>query len=440
MQTGLLAVRAEGFEDNASGPVGASFREGCIDQPVMRIQTSTTERGHSSEETRPGGAGRAVWRPYHFVVAVLLAAHACRAATPRPVPAPDPLRAFCDSDDTLVHRGVRASEVREWNDMAATGVSRLLSIWATGSSYSSSSRVFMVGDSMMGNVYQAIWCAAARAGCSVKQGTALEVLTSGGFLEYSPEELLHRDKVSRNPVTEAIIQRHRVSCPHLDLTVKLIWVKYWWFDEPDMVGNLNIRKETLLNLTKYADFMYANIGHDVSQPGNTWKIPRIIASIAQAAEQAQARRVKKAGEILTTRSFVLERPPKHFVGFGNGTGDHAPDGQIKDEELRELAKECTCEQPRHSKSFVAAGNASTRAAVSTHTVGLPFGHHVLGLIGRYKKSFLHKPRCLLHHGGGDCTHYLHHPGIWFPVMDEMYIAALGNQSFAELNAHHRGLR
>ena len=437
MHAGLLA-RAEGFVGNASAREGASLREGRTDQPVMSTHSST-ERGLGSKQTRPTGAGRAIWRPYHWMVAFLVAAHAAHAATLRPGSASDPLRAFCDSDDMLVHRGVRDSEVREWNEMAVTGISRLLNVWATGSSYSSSSRVYMVGDSMMGNVYQAIWCAAARAGCSVKQGTALEVLTSGGLREYSPDQLLYRDKVSRNPVTEAIVQRHRVSCPHLGLAVKLIWVKYWWFDEPDMVGNLNIRRETLLNLTKYADFMYANIGHDVSQPGNSWKIPGIVASIAEAAEQAQARRVKKAGERLATRSFVLERPPKHFVGFGNGTGDHAPEGQIKDEELREMAKECTCEQPHHSKSFVAAGNASTRAAVSTLNAELPLGQHLLGLIGSYKKVFVHKPRCLLHHGGGDCTHYLHHPGIWFPVMDEMYTAALGNQSFGELKAHH-GLR
>ena len=208
-----------------------------------------------------------MWRPCHWIVAVLLAAHACRAATLRPGSRSDPLRAFCDTDDILAHCGVRASEVREWDEMAVKGVSRSLNVWATGSSYSSSSRVFMVGDSMMGNVYQAIWCAAARAGCSVKQGTALEVLTWGRFREFTPEQLLRRDKVKRNPVTESIVQRHKVSCPHLGLSLKLIWVKYWWFDEPGMVGNLNIRRETLLNLTKYADFML----HDACSCRPSWQ-------------------------------------------------------------------------------------------------------------------------------------------------------------------------
>ena len=337
-------------------------------------------------------------------------------------------RASCDDDDMLVRRGVPAHEVEEWNRLATIGVLRLLKMWNEGGRKTSSSRVIIAGDSMAGNTYQAIWCAAAKAGCDVRPGNPYEVLTSGGRYEYAPVELEFRNKTARNPVTEAIVQRHRISCPTLGFSVRLVWIKFWWLDEPEVgVGNLNIQTETLLELTKDATFVYANVGHDVSQPGadeRVWSVVDTIASIATRlnARQPFLRIASKDLPAPPPRVFVLERPPKHFYGWGNGTGDHVSERHLPVEK-RAAAAECTCYQPHHDQSLVFAGNVNTRAEVIYHNTHTPPGGLRLGLIARYYYSFLHEPRCLLHRGSGDCLHFLHHPGIWYPVMDEMVAAA-----------------
>mmetsp|Transcript_12493 Transcript_12493/g.35086 ORF Transcript_12493/g.35086 Transcript_12493/m.35086 type:complete len:442 (+) Transcript_12493:110-1435(+) len=345
---------------------------------------------------------------------------------------PDPWRGFCDDDDALAKRGVPLDQVAEWNRQARESVQSLLTIWNEGGTRSVSSRVFMVGDSMVGNLYQSIWCAAVQAGCQVRAGNPFETLTSGARYEYTLAEFEYRDKIQRNPVTESIVERHRITCPQLGFAVKLIWVKYWWFDDPNFSGNLNIKPDTLSELTKDADFIYANVGHDVSQPGSESRIWNTVGAIAGLARQVHARRPGSSGaggasdaaEVEgPVRVFVLERPPKHFVGSGNGTGDHVPE-HLLPEEQRKHAMECTCYQPNHTQSFVFAGNAATRSAVVEHNSHTPPQSSLrLGLIERYYYNFLHEPRCLLHRGGGDCLHFLHHPGIWFQAMEEMVAAA-----------------
>lgn len=331
-----------------------------------------------------------------------------------------PLGQLCSSDLELVGRGLSSAQVAQWNEKGRASFARLFSQWGGKQESERLAGVVISGDSLMDQLHQVVLCAAVALGCDVRRGEVTRVSAGGATRVYSPDELSTADmRTPGNGQVEGFVLPHRVTCPRAGplpsaVDFGLTYIRYYVLVGSRGRGGacpLCMARETLRRLVERSEagFFYANTGHDALQQHRQG-----LAATTHIITEA-AKVLRRPGDLRRPAVFaVVAHPPQHFVGRGDKTGNFA-----RRRPRNAKARRCTCAVGRYRKS--ATYKSNTRTAEFVRSLDAGRGVRV-GMVAGFYYAFLSKPRCALHRSPGDCTHYLVHPAVWYPLADELHAA------------------